>query len=140
MEDAESGRDLWVIEYGFTPELFMEVGLGVGPSPTEDTLGNHMLRAEYNVQKEVFEEPQGQVNIKLSAVVGGGMMGYFDSLFTEETVFKYRVEIATSGSIDITIKDGKWGYQLSHAGAVLRVQGYKKADVESSEDEPAVGG
>lgn len=134
LEDAESGRDLWVIEYGFTPELFMEVGLGVGPSPTEDTLGNHMLRAEYNVQKDVFEAPQGQVNIKLSAVVGGGMMGYFDSLFTEETVFKYRVEIATSGSIDITIKDGKWGYQLSHGGAMVRVQGYKKADTDSVGD------
>ncbi|OBX34935.1 hypothetical protein A8U91_03998 [Halomonas elongata] len=140
LEDAESGRDLLVVEYGFRPEIFMEVGLGIGPSPTEDTLGNHMLRADYNVQENAFESPQGQINIKLSAVLGGGMMGYFDSLFTEKTVFKYSVEVATSGSIDITIQDGQWGYQLSHAGAMLRVQGYKKANVESSEDEPAVGG
>ncbi|MBB3142582.1 hypothetical protein [Halomonas organivorans] len=140
LEDAESGRDLLVIEYGFTPSLFMEVGLGIGPSPTEDTLGSHMLRADYSVKKKCFENEAGQISIKLGAVVGGGMMGYFDSLFTEKTVFKYSVEVATSGSIDITIQDGQWGYQLSHAGAMLRVQGYKKADVESSEDESASGG
>lgn len=140
LEDAEAGRETWALSYQFVPYLMMEVGLGVGPEPTEDTLGNHMLRADYNVQTKAFEPPQGQISITLSAVIAGGMMGYFDTLFTDRTVFRYGVEVATSGSIAITIENGQWGYQLSHAGAVLRVQGYKKADVESGANEPVAGG
>lgn len=139
LESVEDGFNLYFAEGQFMPALFMEVGLGVGPQGTEDTLGNHMLRATYNVQTKAFEKPEGQVSITLSALVSGGMMGYFDSLFTERTVFKYGIQVATSGSITIAIENGQWGCQLSHAGAMLSVQGYKKADVsdrnsQSSDD------
>lgn len=133
LESVEDGFNLYFAEGQFMPALFMEVGLGVGPQGTEDTLGNHMLRATYNVQANAFEKPEGQVSITLSALVSGGMMGYFDSLFTERTVFKYGVQVATSGSIAIAIENGQWGYQLSHAGAMLTVQGYKKADGDTVE-------
>lgn len=133
LESVEEGFNVYFIEGQFMPALFMEVGLGVGPEGTEDRLGNHMLRATYNVQANAFEQPEGQVSITLSALVSGGMMGYFDSLFTERTVFKYGVQVATSGSIAIAIENGQWGYQLSHAGAMLSVQGYKKADGDTVE-------
>lgn len=140
LESVEEGFNLYFAEGQFMPALFMEVGLGVGPQGTEDTLGNHMLRATYNVQANAFEKPEGQVSITLSALVSGGMMGYFDSLFTERTVFKYGVQVATSGSIAIAIENGQWGYQLSHAGAMLSVQGYKKADVSERDNQPGAGG
>ncbi|WP_249978723.1 hypothetical protein [Vreelandella olivaria] len=140
LESVEGGFDVYFAQGQFMPALFMEVGLGVGPQGTEDQLGNHMLRATYNVQANAFEKPEGQVSITLSALVSGGMMGYFDSLFTERVVFKYGVQVETEGSITIAIENGQWGYRLSHAGAVLRVQSYKKADVESGGNEPVVGG
>lgn len=140
LESVEDGFNVYFAEGRFMPALFMEVGLGVGPQGTEDTLGNHMLRATYNVQANAFDKPEGQVSITLSALVSGGMMGYFDSLFTERTVFKYGVQVATSGSIAIVIENGQWGYQLSHAGAMLTVQGYKKADVSDRDSSSSDGG
>ncbi|MDQ7729688.1 hypothetical protein [Halomonas sp. SpR8] len=140
LESVEDGFNVYFAEGQLMPALFMEVGLGVGPEGTEDTLGNHMLRATYNVQANAFEQPEGQVSITLSALVSGGMMGYFDSLFTERTVFKYGVQVATSGSIAIAIENGQWGYQLSHAGAMLSVQGYKKADTSDRKSQSSDGG
>ncbi|MGP9764091.1 hypothetical protein ACT3UM_00015 [Halomonas sp. AOP13-D3-9] len=140
LENLEEGIDTYMVQAGLKAKLYMEVGLGVGPAPTEDGLGNHTLRATYNFQDNAFETPEGQISITLRAVVGGGIIGYFDSVVTEETVFNYEVTLATSGSIALTIEDGQWGYRLSHTGAVLRVQGYKKADVTERDSQSGAGG
>ncbi|CDG53097.1 MULTISPECIES: hypothetical protein [Halomonadaceae] len=140
LENLEEGIDTYMVQAGLKAKLYMEVALGVGPSPTEDGLGNHTLRVTYDFQEQAFDSPEGEISITLRAVVGGGIIGYFDSVVTEETVFNYEVTLATSGSISLTIEDGQWGYRLSHTGAVLRVQGYKKADVESGGNEPVAGG
>ena len=134
LENLEEGIETYMVQAGLKAKLYMEVALGVGPSPTEDGLGNHTLRVTYDFQEQAFDSPEGQISITLRALVGGGIIGYFDSVITEETVFNYQVTLATSGSISLTIEDGQWGYRLSHTGAVLRVQGYKKADADSVGD------
>ena len=140
LKNLEDGIDTYMVQAGLKAKLYMEVGLGVGPAPTEDGLGDHTLRATYNFQDQAFGPPEGQISITLRALVGGGIIGYFDSIVTEETVFNYEVTLATSGSISLTIEDGRWGYRLSHTGAVLRVQGYKKADVAERNNQPGAGG
>ncbi|MBT2789036.1 MULTISPECIES: hypothetical protein [unclassified Halomonas] len=140
LNDAEKGRETWALSYQFAPYLYMEVGLGVGPQPTEETLGNHMLRADFNYKKGRLENPDGQISITLKAVIAGGMMGYYDHLWTERTVFNYGAEVSTSGSITIAIENDQWGYQLSHTGAVVRVQGYKKGDVTERDSQSSDGG
>lgn len=140
LENLEEGIDTYMVQAGLEAKLYMEVGLGVGPSPTEDGLGNHTLRVTYDFQEQAFDSPEGQISITLRAIVGGGIIGYFDSVITEETVFNYQVTLATSGSISLTIENGQWGYRLSHTGAMLRVQGYKKADVTERDSQPGAGG
>lgn len=143
LDNLEEGFNWYFAEGRVEAALFMEVGLGVGPEPTEETLGNHMLRYSYAFQNGELSGAgvEGNVTITLKALVAGGLLGYFDSLFTERTVFKYGVEVSTSGSI--TLKSdgqGRWGYELSHTGAMLRVQGYKKADVTERDNQPGAGG
>ncbi|WP_447893616.1 hypothetical protein [Vreelandella sp. GE22] len=143
LDNLEEGFDWYFAEGRVEAALFMEVGLGVWPEPTEETLGNHMLRYAYEFQNGELNGRgvEGNVSITLKALIAGGLLGYFDSLFTERTVFKYGVEVSTSGSI--TLKSdgqGRWGYQLSHSGAMLRVQGYKKADVSDRNSQSSDGG
>ncbi|MCS2609269.1 hypothetical protein [Halomonas dongshanensis] len=144
LDNLEEGFDWYFAEGRVEAALFMEVGLGVGPEPTEETLGNHMLRYAYDFQNGELSSGgmEGGVSITLKALVAGGLLGYFDSLFTERTVFKYGVEVSTSGSITLTSDElGRWGYQLSHTGAMLRVQGYKKADGDTvNSRQPGAGG
>lgn len=143
LDNLEEGFNWYFAEGRVEAALFMEVGLGIGPEPTEETLGNHMLRYSYDFQNGELNGRgvEGNVSITLKALVAGGLLGYFDSLFTERTVFKYGVEVSTSGSI--TLKSdgqGRWGYELSHTGAMLRVQGYKKADVSDRNSQSSDGG
>lgn len=140
LEELEEGVDTWVAEGGLKAELYIEVSLRVGEELTEDGLGNHMLNATYNVQEDAFESYDGQVAIILKAMVGGGLLGHFDSIVTEEYVFNYQVQAKTSGSIIIGIEDDQWGYRWAHSGAVVKVQGYKKADVTERDSQPGAGG
>lgn len=140
MEDAEKGRNLLVVEYQINPSLFIDVSVGIGARPTEDTTGTANVAFSYDFETG---DPgiNGQITGSLTAVVGGGVSGYFDSFFTDRRVFKYEAIVSTTGGI--TIKSGgdkQWGYELFHTGAMLRVMGYKKVNTESGGNQPVVGG
>jgi hypothetical protein len=143
LEDAEKGRSiLGAVEYQLTPSLYMEIALGAGFKSSGDTTSDEALSGVYDFFNNEFEEEtiQGQVEIKLTAKAGGGIMGYFDSIITERYVFRYEAEIVTEGGIRIKTDKGHWGYQLYHKGASLKVKSYKKVNVESGDRRPGAGG
>lgn len=132
MEDAEQGRSLGVVEYQLTPALFIDVSLGIGARPSSATTSNANLAFDYDF---LTRDPgiSGQISGSLTAIAGGGISGYFDSIFTDRRVFKYAANVSTSGGITIKSDgDKQWGYELFHTGAMLQVMGYKKVNVESS--------
>ncbi len=140
MEDAEKGRNFLVVEYQINPSLFIDVSVGIGARPTEDTTGTANVAFSYDFETG---DPgiNGQITGSLTAVVGGGVSGYFDSFFTDRRVFKYEAIVSTTGGI--TIKSGgdkQWGYELFHTGAMLRVMGYKKVNAGSVVYEESDGG
>ena len=140
MEDAEQGRHLGIVEYQITPALFIDVSLGIGARPSSGTTSNANLAFDYDF---LTRDPgiSGQISGSLTALAGGGISGYFDSIFTDRRVFKYAANVSTSGGI--TIKSGgnkQWGYELFHTGAMLQVMGYKKVNVGASADKPENSG
>ncbi|QNU63758.1 hypothetical protein [Vreelandella titanicae] len=143
LEDAEKGRNWGVARYQINPFLFIDVALGAGFKASEDNASSdNMLNGVYDFFEREFGEEsiQGQIEIKLTAKAVGGIMGYFDSIITEERVFRYEAEIATEGGIRIKTDGGHWGYQLYHKGAALKIKSFKKVNVESGRDQPADGG
>lgn len=143
LEDAEKGRNWGVARYQINPFLFIDVALGAGFKASEDSASSdNMLNGVYDFFEREFGEEsiQGQIEIKLTAKAVGGIMGYFDSIITEERVFRYEAEIATEGGIRIKTDGGHWGYQLYHKGAALKIKSFKKVNVESGRDQPADGG
>ncbi|WP_170214894.1 hypothetical protein, partial [Halomonas halmophila] len=140
MEDAEDGRSLGVAEYQISPSLFIDVSIGIGSRPTADTMGNANAVMNYDFLARTIE-CDGHVTGSLTALAGGGVSGYFDSIFTDRRVFKYEANISTTGGITIKANEaGEWGYELFHNGAMLRVMGYKKVNVEVSEKRNDSGG
>ncbi|MBB3142588.1 hypothetical protein [Halomonas organivorans] len=140
MEDAEDGRNLGVAEYQISPSLFIDVSIGIGSRPSADTTGNANAVMNYDFLARKVE-CDGHVTGSLTALAGGGVSGYFDSIFTDRRVFKYEANISTTGGITIkTNEAGEWGYELFHNGAMLRVMGYKKVNVEESEKRNDSGG
>ncbi|NIC04885.1 hypothetical protein [Billgrantia bachuensis] len=140
LEDAEGGRNWGVAEYQINPALFIDVSIGIGSQSTEDTTGNANLSARYDFMKNEMEG-DGHITGTLRAVVGGGVSGFFDSIVTDRRVFKYEATVSTSGRITIKVDDNKrWGYELAHGGAMLRVIGYKKVNVEEAGKRQDSGG
>ena len=136
MEDAERGRSLGVVAYQLTPALFIDVSLGIGARPSSATTSNANLAFDYDV---LTRDPgiSGQISGSPTAMAGGGISGYFDSIFTDRRVFRYAANVSTSGGI--TIKSGgdkQWGYELFHTGAMLQVMGYKKVNIDATGDTP----
>lgn len=143
LEDAEKGRNWGVARYQINPFLFIDVALGAGFKASEDNANSgNMLNGAYDFFKREFGEEsiQGQIEIKLTAKAAGGIMGYFDSIITEERVFRYEAEIATEGGIRIKTDGGHWGYQLYHKGAALKIKSFKKVNVESGGRQSDAGG
>ena len=133
LEDAENGRDAWVVEYQLQPSLFIDISIGAGSSPTEDLIGNANIACTYDLMSREFSM-NGHISFTLSAVVGGGIQGYFDSIVTDRTVFRYEANLATTGGITVMSENGSWGYQLFHRGAVLRVTSYRRINTGDSAD------
>lgn len=139
LEDAEKGRNLGVVEYQINPSLFIDVSIGIGAKPTEDSTGNANLSATYDfLEREM--DGDGHITGTLNAVVGGGVNGFFDSIVTERTVFKYEAMVSTTGGITIKTVNRQWGYELFHTGAMLRVVGYKRVNTSDSDDQEKNGG
>ena len=133
-------RSLGIVEYQITPALFIDVSLGIGARPSSGTTSSANLAFDYDF---LTRDPgiSGQISGSLTALAGGGISGYFDSIFTDRRVFKYAANVSTSGGI--TIKSGgnqQWGYELFHTGAMLQVMGYKKVNVGASADKPENSG
>ncbi|MCP1316023.1 hypothetical protein, partial [Halomonas sp. 707D7] len=142
LEDAETGRNLLVAQYQIDPSLFMEISLGAGFQASEDATADELLGGVYDFHEGKFDEStvRGQVEIKLTAKAMGGIIGYFDSIITDRHVFKYEAEVVTEGGIQIKTDEGRWGYQLYHKGASLKIKSYKKLNVESGDRRPGAGG
>ncbi|WP_018918202.1 hypothetical protein [Vreelandella zhanjiangensis] len=142
LEDAETGRNLLVAQYQIDPSLFMEISLGAGFKASEDATADELLGGVYDFHEGKFDEStvRGQVEVKLTAKAMGGILGYFDSIITDRHVFKYEAEVVTEGGIRIKTDDGRWGYQLYHKGASLKIRSYKKLNVNSREDQSGAGG
>lgn len=140
LEDAEEGRDLWVAEYEIVPSLYMDFSLNIGSQTTEDGVGNANLAATYDFMADQLDNVTGHITGALAAIVGGGIHGMFDSLFTDKTVFKYEAQVKTSGGIKVHTKDNKWGYELFHRGAVLEVVSVKKVGTGSGSGNQASTG
>lgn len=143
LEDAEKGRSLLgAVEYQIAPSLYMEIALGAGFKTSDDTTSDEALSGIYDFFENQFEEEsvQGQIEIRLTAKAVGGIMGYFDSIITERYVFRYEAEIVTEGGIRIKTDGGRWGYQLYHKGASLKIKSYKKLNVETGERQSDTGG
>ncbi|WP_252109563.1 MULTISPECIES: hypothetical protein [unclassified Halomonas] len=142
LEDAEKGRNLYLAEYQIDPSLFMEISLGAGFKASEDASADELLGGVYDFYEGKFDEStvSGQLEIKLTAKAMGGILGYFDSIITDRHVFRYEAEVVTEGGIRIKTDEGRWGYQLYHKGASLKIKSYKKLNVESGDRRPGAGG
>lgn len=142
LEDAEKGRNWGVARYQISPFLFIEVSLAAGFKASEAASSDATLSGTYDFFKREFDEAtvEGQIEIKLTAKAVGGIMGYFDSILTEERVFRYEAEIATEGGIRIKTDNGSWGYQLYHKGASIKIKSFKKVNVESGGRQSKDGG
>lgn len=137
LEDAENGRNWYFVRYQIDPSIFMEIALGAGFTSSEEATAGELLGGVYNFSEGRFDEEtiQGQVEVKLTAKAVGGIVGYFDSIITDENVFRYEAEIETEGGIRIKTEEGRWGYQFYHTGASLKIKSYKKLNVESGEEQ-----
>lgn len=131
LEDAERGRNLWVAEYQINPQLFIDFSLGIGSAPTEDLSGDANFNAKLDIVAGTFE-PEGHITGTATAVVGGGISGFFDSIVTDRTVFRYEANVATTGGVTIKAERDRWGYEFFHRGAVLRVISFKRVNTSSS--------
>lgn len=127
LEDAEEGRNAWVVEYQLQPALFLDFSLKIGSQNTEDTTGNANLAMTYSFMSGELDA-EGHITGSLTAAMTGGVSGMFDSIVTDRTVFKYEASVTTTGGITIKTENGAWGYQLFHQGAVLRVVSLKRLD------------
>ncbi|HCR98486.1 MULTISPECIES: hypothetical protein [Halomonas] len=142
LEDAETGRNLLVAQYQIDPSLFMAISLGAGFKASEDATADELLGGVYDFHEGKFDEStvRGQVEVKLTAKAMGGILGYFDSIITDRHVFKYEAEVVTEGGIRIKTNEGRWGYQLYHKGAALKIKSFKKVNVESGGRQSDAGG
>ncbi|MFK7942903.1 MAG: hypothetical protein AB8B85_08350 [Paracoccaceae bacterium] len=133
LEDAEDGRNLRVVEYQLQPSLYIDISIGVGSAPTEDLIGIANLSFTYDLMAGDLSG-DGHVSFTLTAVVGGGIEGFFDSIVTDRTVFRYDANVATTGGLTVKMQDNAWGYQFFHRGAVLRVTSYKRINTGNGAD------
>jgi len=134
LEDAEKGRDLWVASYQLVPELYIDFSVGIGSKRTEDSTGDANLAARYDVLANELVEIGGHISGMLTAQVGGGIHGYFDTMFTDKTVFKYEATVSTTGGITVETQSQKWGYSFWHNGAALRLISMKRVNTSSDAD------
>lgn len=139
LEDAESGRNFVVGDYKVNPMLYLNFSLHIGSQPTEDGVGNANLAATYDFMADQLDAT-GHITGTLAAEAAGGVMGHFDTIFTDKTVFKYLARVRTSGGVKVLTKDNKWGYELFHTGAVLEVVSVKKVSSDRTNEVETSGG